>query len=44
MKKKKVISHLQGDVKGYKKEIKEDKELIKELKTNNKKTRKRKTK
>jgi hypothetical protein len=29
---KKVIKHLKGDIKGYKKEIKEDKELIKELK------------
>lgn len=32
MKQKKIISHLKGDVKGYKKEIKEDEELIKEIK------------
>lgn len=29
---KKVIKHLKGDIKGFKKEIKEDKELIKSLK------------
>ena len=31
-KKKKVVSHLKGDIKGFKKEIKEDKELIQQLK------------
>lgn len=31
-KKKKVVAHLKGDIKGYKKEIQEDRELIKELK------------
>lgn len=31
-KRKKIVAHLKGDIKGYKKEIQEDKELIKELK------------
>lgn len=31
--KKKVVAHLKGDIQGYKKEIKEDKELIKDLKS-----------
>lgn len=35
--KKKVISHLKGDVKGFKKEIKEDKILIKSLSQKGKK-------
>lgn len=30
-KKKKIVSHLKGDIKGFKKEIKEDKELIHEI-------------
>lgn len=30
--KKKVVKHLKGDIKGFKKEIKEDKELIGKLK------------
>jgi len=30
-KKKKVVSHLKGDIKTFKKEIKEDKELISSL-------------
>lgn len=30
--KKKVVSHLKGDIKGFKKEIQEDKELISKLK------------
>lgn len=33
---KNVVSHLKGDVKGFKKEIKEDKELIKKIKTSKK--------
>ncbi len=32
MKKKKVLKHLKGDIKTIKKEAKEDKELVKELK------------
>lgn len=35
--KKKVIKHLKGDIKGYRHEIKEDKELIKKLKKKPKK-------
>lgn len=33
--KKKVVTHLKGDIKGYRKEIKEDKELIKKLNKKN---------
>ena len=40
--KKKVIKHLKGDIKGYKKEIAEDEELIKDL--NGKKMAKKKLK
>lgn len=35
--KKKIIKHLKGDIKGYKHEIKEDRELIKDLKKSSKK-------
>ena len=37
--KKKIIKHLKGDIKGYKKETDEDKELIHELKESKKKER-----
>jgi hypothetical protein len=30
--KKSIVKHLKGDMKGFKKEIKEDKELIKKIK------------
>lgn len=40
MKNKKVVSHLKGDIKGFKKEIQEDKELIRQLKVKNGKGKK----
>lgn len=38
--KKKVVKHLKGDIKTYKKELKEDKNLIKDLKSKTKKEQK----
>lgn len=37
---KKIVKHLSGDIKGYKKEIKEDKDLIKEVKAHGRKKEK----
>lgn len=37
---KKVVGHLTGDIKGFKKEISEDKELIAEIKKSPKKGKK----
>lgn len=39
---KKVISHLKGDIKNFNEEIKEDKQLIKNLKNGKKKNKRSK--